>query len=241
MKDRLAEIDNVLSEMGRLSGSESVRSDESPSLRDSARRWIRRTLIVLVAALLPFLLLVKGSAWLYLDFGVPAYVALLGSVGGVFVLLMLYTGFIMLRLTGRFRLSGLTVRALAVLVVVVCGYLLLFISAGNVKSTQVQSTYTSLHPVLRLAVSTLVLADGDAVITDTQRTPEDYERMGLPLNERSLHFRQPTGYVHALDLRTKGRGEMRNSLVRLYFRLMGFRTIRHVGTADHLHVSLEVR
>ncbi len=224
-----------------MSGLGSARSTSQQSLGKSVRRWIRRVTLVLAAILLPFLLLVKGSALLYINVGLSPYLALLGSASFVFVLLMLYTGFIMLRLTGRFRLSGLTGRAVAVLLVIFCAYLLLFISAGNVKSTQVQSTYTSLHPVLRLAVSTLVLADGDAVITDTRRTPQDYARMGLPLNERSLHFRQPTGYVHALDLRTKGRGELRNTLVRLYFRLMGFRTIRHVGTADHLHVSLEVR
>jgi len=26
--------------------------------------------------------------------------------------------------------------------------------------------------------------------------------------------------------------------MQLYFHLMGFRTLRHVGTADHLHVEL---
>jgi hypothetical protein len=31
---------------------------------------------------------------------------------------------------------------------------------------------------------------------------------------------------------------LRNGLVRLYFEALGFRTLRHVGTADHLHVAL---
>ena len=46
------------------------------------------------------------------------------------------------------------------------------------------------------------------------------------------------GHVYAVDIRTKGRKEWQNSLVRGYFRAMGFETLRHVGTADHLHVSL---
>jgi len=44
-----------------------------------------------------------------------------------------------------------------------------------------------------------------------------------------------------LDLRTIGRSERRNRLTAAYFQLMGFRTLRHLGTADHLHVSLPPR
>jgi hypothetical protein len=43
-----------------------------------------------------------------------------------------------------------------------------------------------------------------------------------------------------MDLRTKGRSQARNALTVAYFRIMGFRSLRHVGTADHLHVSLPV-
>jgi len=55
-----------------------------------------------------------------------------------------------------------------------------------------------------------------------------------------LHYPQPDGYVHAIDLRTAGRGFVRNRLVQAYFWSMGFVTLRHVGTADHLHVELPV-
>ncbi len=41
-----------------------------------------------------------------------------------------------------------------------------------------------------------------------------------------------------MDLRTNDRQEWRNQILELYFNLMGFNTLRHVGTADHLHVSL---
>ena len=98
----------------------------------------------------------------------------------------------------------------------------------------------SLHPMLRLAASTFLLFDRQAVITDTQRTVGDYLAMGLPVNESSLHFKLEDRWVHALDLRTVGRSEWRNRVTAGYFRLMGFRTLRHVGTADHLHVSLPI-
>jgi hypothetical protein len=62
--------------------------------------------------------------------------------------------------------------------------------------------------------------------------------MGLPEPEWSLHYRQEDGWVHAFDLRTNGRSGIRNWFTGTYFRALGFRVLRHVGTADHLHVSL---
>jgi hypothetical protein len=112
------------------------------------------------------------------------------------------------------------------------------VSSANVKSPEVRATFTSLNPILRVGVSTLLLADHDAVLTDAARTLEDYSAWGLEVNEASLHLRQPDGFAYAVDLRTRGRPEWQNRLVQLYFQIMGFRTLRHVGTADHLHVSL---
>jgi hypothetical protein len=108
----------------------------------------------------------------------------------------------------------------------------------NAKTDEVREYYRNVHPLLRVALSTAILADRDIVVTDTQREPADYARMGLPTLDNSLHFVQQSGYVHAVDLRTAGRAEWKNTLMVGYFRLMGFRTLRHVGTADHLHVSL---
>jgi hypothetical protein len=124
------------------------------------------------------------------------------------------------------------------LVLFYCGYALLFLAKVNAKSREVREYYTQVHPLLRVAVSTLILVDEGVVITDLGRTPEDYVAMGLPVYEASLHYRQDDGYVHAMDLRTLDRGAVRNFLTEWYFRLTGLRTLRHVGTADHLHVSL---
>ena len=46
------------------------------------------------------------------------------------------------------------------------------------------------------------------------------------------------GYVYAVDLRTQGRSEIRNWALEWLFQLVGFNTLRHVGTADHLHISI---
>jgi hypothetical protein len=70
------------------------------------------------------------------------------------------------------------------------------------------------------------------------RTPADYGRMGLPVNDRTKHYVQSDGWVHAVDIRTRERNELENRSIQLYFWLMGFSTLRHVGTADHLHVQL---
>lgn len=109
-------------------------------------------------------------------------------------------------------------------------YGLLYLSAANAKTPELREYYTSLHPLMRIGASTFLLFDREAVVTDLGRTAEDYRKMGLPVNETSLHFRLEDRFVHALDLRTTGRTELRNDLTAGYFRVMGFRTLRHVGT-----------
>ena len=122
-----------------------------------------------------------------------------------------------------------------------CGYTLIYLSSGNAKSDQVRAYYGSLHPLLRVALSTWMLVDKDIVITDVARGRADYATMGMRPNDGSLHYVQGDGYVHAVDLRTRGRGEVKNRLVQLYFWSAGLGTLRHVGTADHLHVELPLR
>src|SRR6266576_666519 len=120
-------------------------------------------------------------------------------------------------------------------------YALVYLSRANAKSDRVRAYYASLHPLLRVGLSTLIVFDGDAVITDLARRPEDYKTMGLPPNDGSLHLVQRDGYAHAADLRTGGRGFLRNRLVQLYLWGLGFSTLRHTGPSDHLHVELPVR
>jgi hypothetical protein len=192
-----------------------------------------RILLLLTA---PFMVLIRGAVWLNVGHAFPTWLALLASGGATLALLTLYATLASRRFTGRARLGLMAKWVAAPLVVGYCGYALLYLSRVNAKDDTVRSVYTATHPLLRVAVTTLILADRDAVITDLARAPDDYRRMGLPVNQRSLHYPQADGWVHAVDLRT--RGPLRSLLVEWYFGVMGFDTLRHTGTADHLHVSL---
>ena len=116
-----------------------------------------------------------------------------------------------------------------------------FFSPRNTKTSEVKSELLELHPILRLSLSTLIHIDEELIITDAARKVSDYDDMGLARNTRSKHLKQADGYVHAVDLRTKGRSEFRNKLMPIYFRMMGFETLRHTGTDDHLHVVMPSR
>ena len=199
--------------------------------------------VVLIIAL-PFAVLVRGSVFIY-EHGTRSVwlaVATAGILtGGV---ITAYAVWLARKFTSRGGRGG---RALIIplakwvalpLVVFYCGYSLVYVASVHAKSPPVRAYYGSLHPLLRLALSTLILIDRDMLITDSGRLPEDYGRMGLPTNTRTRHFKQADGWVHAVDLRTTGRGVIKNRGVQFYFWLMGFDTQRHVGTADHLHVEL---
>ena len=193
---------------------------------------------VLLAVALPFVVWLRMSIALYADYGVNHWVAIACGVSAATIVITFYVRYLARKL-GVGRVVTLSrSRAAIVLVGAFTIWSLMFISAANVKSADVRTTYRETHPLLRMSLSVLVVFDRSAVVTDMRRETADYQRMGLPVNERSLHLRQKDGYVHAVDIRTIGRSAVRNYLVASYFRAIGLRTIRHVGTADHLHVSL---
>lgn len=185
-------------------------------------------------------MLVRGAVLLYKDHW-PVWLALLASGTATMAIVALYAAIGTRRLTGRARF-GWIMRWVAL--PLVAGFLirgLLILKATHAQSETVRAEYRDTHPLLRIALATLELADDQLVITDMSRTLADYPRMGLPVQPRTLHAVQADGWVHAVDLHTSGRGFFVNLLVAGYFRAMGFRTLRHVGTADHLHVELPLR
>ena len=200
--------------------------------------WVGRAVLLLA---FPFFLLVRVALSAHSSYGAPTWLALTLSAAAVAAVVTAYAGWFARQLVGRARHATMAKTVAAPLVIGYTLYSLIFVSAGNAKSADVRAEYLGLHPILRLAVSTLVLGDGDVLITDMTRVPQDYGRMGLPLVSSSRHLRQADGYAHALDLRTRGRGFVRNLVTRGYFAIMGFRTLRHGGTEDHLHVELPSR
>jgi len=204
-------------------------------------RVVRLAAMALLVVLLPFLVLVKVAVFLYEREGYSTALALAGGTACTAAIVTAYAALVWHCLTGRVRLALVARRFALPLVVAYCGYALIYLSSTNAKSERVRAYYASLHPLLRVALSTLIIADRHMVVTDLARGPEDYAAMGLAPNDGSLHYVQRDGYAHAADLRTAGRSELKNALVRVYFWSMGFPTLRHAGTSDHLHVELPVR
>lgn len=193
--------------------------------------------------LLPFFALIRGATWAYHGWDWPTWAAVAFGAAAAFVVLWVYLLIVFVGIFGAKRITETGVKiktwVCALGLAAYCTLTLLNFSGKNAKSDEVRNEFRSLHPIIRLAVGTIILADRSVLVTDMGRVAHDYKRMGLKVNPNTLHYKQKsTGYVHALDLRTKGRTEIRNAVTRLYFRFMGFGTLRHVGTADHLHVSL---
>jgi hypothetical protein len=170
------------------------------------------------------------------------WLSLAGGAIATVILLALYFTFIYGKVTGKKGSKGAFKRRSAIALIFVMGYCLhgLFVlNASNIKHKAIQKEYLSLHPIMRMSVSTILFLDKSLIITDAQRVPEDYKKMGLKTKSRSLHYEQSDGFVHAIDIRTNGRTDIRNFFIKSYFSLMGFNTLRHGGTGDHLHISLK--
>ena len=194
--------------------------------------------VPLAAIALPFVVLVRGAVVLYTSAGWPWLLALLASGSAMIGVLALYGALVSRRLTGQARFGWI---ARWVALPLVAGFLvrgLISLDRSHAQSESIRAEYHDTHPLLRMALTTLDLADDQLVVTDMSRTAADYTRMGLPVVANTLHGVQRDGWVHAVDIHTAGRGFIVNLLVQGYFELMGFRTLRHVGTADHLHVEL---
>jgi hypothetical protein len=207
---------------------------------EHAKRFAVATLKVLVVVAVPFVLFVRSGVEMY-SRGAPSWAAVLVSSLVTIGVVAAYAIWLSRRMTGNTRVRAVARWIAVPLVASWAAYSLLYLASANAKSEEVRAHYTSLHPVLRAALSTVILVNTDLVVTDMARVAADYGRMGLPVNERTRHFRQPDGWVHAVDLRTMGRSEIENRAVQLYFWSMGFSTLRHVGSADHLHVQLRRR
>ena len=220
---------------GLTAAASAIRRRGGSALLRSGAQW---SVGVVVLATLPFILLVRGGVVAYQVLGFGTWPSLFFSALSTIALLAAYA-----YIGGYWLGAGLRLRLhMARGAMGIAGayliYALLFVASANAKSAEVRSEYRSLHPLLRLASSAVILVDPASVITDGSRVLQDYAAMGLPARESSLHFVQSDGYVHALDLRTNGRSALRNFTVALAFRTLGLTTLRHGGTGDHIHVSL---
>lgn len=209
------------------------------------KRVITFILQIVIMALLPFWVFVRGSVYLYESLGWYPWFALIAMFALVFLILLVYVAMIWDAVFGANKITRSSLKGkivfLLILMTLYGGYTLFSLSQAHAKTEKIKKEYLALHPFVRIAAGTFVFLDSDLMITSGSRVQEDYKNMGLKTLKNSLHYKQADGYVHAIDLRTKGRSALRNTLTTWYFRAMGFNTLRHVGTADHLHVSLSVK
>lgn len=237
--DRIRELDSLFEEqLEKYSGKSRKRKSSGKAGKFSLKRWGGYLILSLLGLVLPFLVLIRTSVFMYSSYSLNGWLALAIGVSVTIALLLLYGVYLSFRWNGSMKVNRYVVRGVIGLVLAYCCYGLIYLSSLNVKNSEIRFYYRSLHPVLRVSIATVTLADPGLIITDMQRTPEDYISMQLTPREQSLHYEQPTGYVHAVDLRTIGRPAWKNVLTRYTFELFGFTTLRHVGTADHLHVAL---
>lgn len=191
---------------------------------------------------MPFVVLVRGAVYFHGHHDLGPWTSLIGGMLITALLLTIYLtvfrGMVSSSTGGVQAFKRRTYFVIAVLIGY-CIHGLFFMSTSNLKNPSLSKELRQLHPIVRMAVSTIVMIDRDLVITDATRKSADYEKMGLPVNERSLHYPQSDGYAYAIDLRTNGRSSVRNFFVQNYFRMMGFKTLYHTGTAPHLHISLK--
>jgi len=194
---------------------------------------------------LPFWVFLRGVVWLYTTHGWHPWLAVTAMACVVFFVVLIMVIMFWDWLAGPQNLTRGSVKMKKYLVgafiLVYLSMTLFYLSGKHAKTEAVRKEYRALHPYLRLALGTWIWLDSEVMITDGARLPEDYSKMGLKQKGNSLHYKQSTGYVHAMDLRTQGRSAFRNALLKGYFYALGFNTLRHKGTGDHLHVSLSVK
>ena len=215
-----------------------------PKTSQKSFRWWWLTgypLAAVFVIVLPFMLFLKLGTFLYLNEWAGSWTSVFYSITATAVVVTATLLLLFRKIIRSLKAAKRLFISVAVLILLICGFGLISISQERVKHPEDYKTYTQLHPWLRLASATAFIWDDELLLTDTRRTRSDYLNMGLTPYSASLHYMQESGFVHAIDIRTLGRSRFQNAVTQLYYRALGFRVIRHTGTADHIHVEIPVR
>lgn len=210
------------------------------SLKKSFPKIILGISAAFALLILPFFVLIRTAVYMNVEQNINGWVSILVGASGSILFLVICFGIVLRKTKHRKVWLKLIFSGISMFLLGFCLSAVLYLSSVNSKTEGVREVYRSLHPILRLSVATVTLADKNLVITDIRRQSEDYAKMGLSQVQASYHFVQKDGYVHAIDLRTIGHSFIRNLILKQSLNVMGLQTIRHTGTADHLHVYLPV-
>jgi len=193
---------------------------------------------ILVATL--FAILVRGSVFSYDTWAFGASLSLVSAVL-MTVPFLLLGAWVIIRGRGIVRKVRHTlIRGTISIAFIYIGYAVLYVASTNAVPDEIREEYQTIHPLLRLAASPVIVFDPSAFRHPDGSMLEDYRLMGLSANEANLHFVQKDDLIHSLDLVTDNRSEWRNRAIELGFWAFGFHSLRHRGVGDHLHVSLRL-
>ena len=193
---------------------------------------------ILVATL--FAILVRGSVFSYDTWAFGASLSLVSAVL-MTVPFLLLGAWVIIRGRGIVRKVRHTlIRGTISIAFIYIGYAVLYVASTNAVPDEIREEYQTIHPLLRLAASPVIVFDPSAFRHPDGSVLEDYRLMGLSANEANLHFVQKDDLIHSLDLVTDNRSEWRNRAIELGFWAFGFHSLRHRGLGDHLHVSLRL-
>ena len=193
---------------------------------------------ILVATL--FAILVRGSVFSYDTWAFGASLSLVSAVL-MTVPLLLLGAWVIIRGRGIVRrVQLMLIRGAIMITFIYIGYAVLYVASTNAVPDKIREEYQTIHPLLRLAASPVIIFDPSAFRHPDGSVLEDYRLMGLSANEANLHFVQKDDLIHSLDLVTDNRSEWRNRAIELGFWAFGFHSLRHRGLGDHLHVSLRL-
>jgi hypothetical protein len=120
---------------------------------------LRVTGVLVVLAVLPFVVLIRGGVFAYHAWGIGTWPALIIAVLPTALLLGAYAWWVSRRLGAGAGLRKLLTRTATGVGVAYVSYALVFVASANVKSEEVRAEYASMHPLLRVASSVLVLVD----------------------------------------------------------------------------------
>ena len=193
---------------------------------------------ILVATL--FAILVRGSVFSYDTWAFGASLSLVSAVL-MTVPFLLLGAWVIIRGRGIVRKVRHTlIRGTISIAFIYMGYAVLYVASTNAVPDEIREEYQTIHPLLRLAASPVIVFDPSAFRHPDGSVLEDYRLMGLSANEANHHFVQKDDLIHSLDLVTDNRSEWRNRAIELGFWAFGFHSLRHRGLGDHLHVSLRL-
>ncbi len=193
---------------------------------------------ILVATL--FAILLRCSVFSYDTWAFGASLSLVSAVLMTVPLLLLGAWVIIRGRRIVRRVQLMFIRGAIMIAFIYIGYAVLYVASTNAVPDEIREEYQTIHPLLRLAASPVIVFDPSAFRHPDGSVLEDYRLMGLSANEANLHFMQTDDLIHSLDLVTDNRSEWRNRAIELGFWAFGFHSLRHRGVGDHLHISLRI-